>query len=323
MDNVDYVSGLEFIFDLSPDPLCLLRSNGGFAKINEALKKALGFTSEELLSRHFLDLIHPEDKENAAKRIESLSWDETTCSLENRFRSLNGMYKWFLWNIKKLPDGSFYASARDVTRNKKQTLRSLELSSERFEYVTEATSDIIWDWNLETNEVTYSGNIQKAFGHTPGVNVGDMRFFAMHVHPDDRERVVLYPDQVKYGTMKNWSEEYRFRKADGEYAFVLDKGIVIRDEKGIGTRMIGAMQDITVLKQNELRIMQQKDQLMEIAMINAHEIRRPVATILGLIPLLDKNSIIDEENLEVLNHLEATTHELDTVIKRIIDKTID
>ena len=323
MDNVDYVAGLEFIFDLSPDPLCLLASNGCFVMVNDALKKALGFTGEESLTGHFLDLISPEDKDNTTKQIESLSWDEPTCTFENRYRCASGAYKWFSWNVKKLPDGTFYASGRDTTRHKKQTLRSLELSIERFEYVTEATSDIIWDWNLETNEVTYSGNIKKSFGHTPGVNVGDMRFFAMHVHPDDRERVVLYPDPVKYGTMKNWSEEYRFRKANGEYAFVLDKGIVIRDERGIGIRMIGAMQDITVLKQNELRVMQQKDQLMEIARINAHEIRRPVATILGLIPLMDKKSINDEENLEVLNHLETTTHELDTVIKRIIDKTLD
>ncbi|MFD2145004.1 hypothetical protein [Mucilaginibacter antarcticus] len=49
-----------------------------------------------------------------------------------------------------------------------KTLRSLERSIERFEYVTEATTDIIWDWNLEINEVYYSRNIKKSFGHKPG-----------------------------------------------------------------------------------------------------------------------------------------------------------
>ncbi len=457
MSNTDISSGLELMFDLSPDPLCLLGSNGCFLMANKVFMDASGQSEEELLSGNFLNFIHPEDKEDTDKQLRSLSLDNAVCQFENRFLHTNGGYRWFSWNTKKLQDHTFYVSGRSISKsscasfvwsgrvadktlvkpgedysllfysnplpmviydqgtmvildcnqkatelygysrqdllkltikdiraaediplivetvkNRKfnkeidnlgtwnhkkkdgspikvevtghsveymdrhcmivvcnditdlsKTMRSLELSIERFEYVTEATSDIVWDWDLETNEVYYSGNIKKSFGHTPGVNVGDMRFFAQHVHPDDRERVVLYADPVKYGTMKYWTEEYRFKKANGEYAFVLDKGIVIRDKKGVGKRMIGAMQDITILKQNELHILYQKDQLMEIARINAHEIRRPVANILGLIPLLDKTSVMDESNLEVLDYLETTTMELDAVIKRIIDKTID
>ncbi|MBS1531137.1 MAG: PAS domain S-box protein, partial [Bacteroidetes bacterium] len=202
-----------------------------------------------------------------------------------------------------------------------QREQALKLSNERFEYATKATSDIIWDWNLETNEVYYSGNIEYLFGHKSGYNNDNLPFYFEHVHPDDRERVILYPDQVKYGTMVNWSQEYRFRKANGEYAFVLDKGIVIRDKDGVGLRMIGAMQDITRMKENELQVMRQNEQLMEIAQINAHEIRRPVATILGLTQLLNENSVTSEADKQVLTHLKAATDELDEVIKRIIDKT--
>jgi len=204
-----------------------------------------------------------------------------------------------------------------------QRERALKISNERFELATLATSDIIWDWNLETNAVFYSGNIQKLFGHASGVNNDNLPFYFDHVHPDDRERVVLYPDQVKYGTMLNWTQEYRFRKANGEYAFVVDKGIVVRNEQGVGVRMIGAIQDITVMKQNELRILQQNQQLNEIALINAHEIRRPVATILGLIQLFNKETIGGESNKDLLKHLETVTQDLDTVIKRIIDKTVN
>ena len=132
---------------------------------------------------------------------------------------------------------------------------------------------------------------------------------------DDRERVVQYPDQVKYGTFIHWSQEYRFRKANGEYANVLDRGIVIRDENGVGKRMIGAMQDITLLKK-------QYERLTEIALINSHDIRKPVASILGLMQLFKdvKNQNPDEQ---LLQHLESATQELDDVIKRIINKTED
>ncbi len=220
---------------------------------------------------------------------------------------------------------------KDITEESK-TLRSLEKSIERFEYVTEATTDIIWDWDLEANEVYYSRNIKKSFGHTPGVNVGDMRFFAQYVHPDDRERVVLYPDPVKYGTMNYWTEKYRFRKANGEYAFVLDKGVVIRDENGVGIRMIGAMQDITELKNSELQIAKQNAQLVDHAgklntlntlkdrliAILAHDLRGPLSSLRGLFELFQDDSISNVELLDmipgVVKKLDYTSDFLDTLL---------
>ena len=201
-----------------------------------------------------------------------------------------------------------------------QREHALKISNERFERAAEATSEVIWDWNLETNGVYYSGNMQKLFGHKSGVKYNNLPFYFEYVHPDDRERVALHTDQVKSGAMINWTEEYRFKKANGDYAFVLDKGIVIRDENGVGIRMIGAMQDITSAKLNEMRINRQNERLTEIALINAHEIRRPVATILGLMQLIDKETIVDETGRDILKHLGTVTEELDTVIRRIIDK---
>jgi PAS domain S-box-containing protein len=334
MNKPDHFPGLALMFNLSPDPLCLLSPENGFLMVNEAFTQLSGYSEHEFHQKTFPDFIHPHDRENTHAGITSLMEHTAAGVFESRYLCADNQYKWFSWNAKRLPDKNCYVSARDITKYKKllnnaaadtdetSTLHSLKLSIERFEYVTEATSDIIWDWNLETNEVTYSANIEKSFGHRPGGKIGDTRFFAHYVHPEDRERVVLYPEPVKYGSMKYWAEEYRFRKANGEYAFVLDKGIVIRDEKGVGIRMIGAMQDISELKNKELHISKQKDQLMEIARINAHEIRRPVASILGLSSLIDKRSIVDKENLETLHHLEVATLELDTVIKRIIDKTV-
>lgn len=196
-----------------------------------------------------------------------------------------------------------------------QKEKALKLSNERFEYAAEATSEIIWDWDLETNVVYYSQNIEKLFGHhKSGSNSNNLPFYFEHVHPEDRERVVLYPDQVISGDMLTSSQEYRFKKANGEYAIVLDKGIVIRDKNGIAKRMIGAMQDITMLKK-------QHERLHEIALINAHEIRRPVATILGLVAVF-RETMDHELDQEFMKHLEAVTLELDGVIRRIIDKTV-
>lgn len=130
----------------------------------------------------------------------------------------------------------------------------LQRSNERFEYATEATSDVVWDWDLEDNTVYYSQNIYKLFGHKLGNNNNNMPFYLKNIHPEDKEDIQLDPEKIKYGKMTNWTQEYRFRKADGEYAFVLDKGIVIRDKNGIGTRMVGAMQDITRQRIEDIQI---------------------------------------------------------------------
>jgi len=142
--------------------------------------------------------------------------------------------------------------------------KALELSNERFEYATEATSDVIWDWDLDTGKVNYSGNLNRLFGHKQSVDPYEQVFLGDYVHPEDRERVVMDLAQVKYGNVTKWEEEYRFKRANGEYAHVLEKALVLRDENGIGKRMVGAIQDITRQKLEERQL-----KLLESVVTNA------------------------------------------------------
>jgi len=144
--------------------------------------------------------------------------------------------------------------------------QALNASNARFETATEATDDIIWDWDLETGAVYYSQNLKKLFGHPGGLNRDNLPFYIANVHPDDLDRVLLDPHDVRYGTMKNWTEEYRFKKANGEYSVIRDRAIVIRDENGLGVRMIGAMQNITKEKKEEQRL-----KLLESVIINTND----------------------------------------------------
>ncbi|MFI5138810.1 MAG: PAS domain S-box protein, partial [Sphingobacteriales bacterium] len=131
---------------------------------------------------------------------------------------------------------------------------TLKISNERFQYVAAATSQVIWDWNLATNEVYFSENFEKSFGYPSGSSHYDENFFKNLVHPDDRENVMLSAAKVNYGQITNINNEYRFKKANGEYAFILDKALVIRDKNGVGIRMVGAMEDVTKQKQEEQRL---------------------------------------------------------------------
>lgn len=256
--NADFDVTSNILFRANPLPIIIYEIGSlAIIDVNEMACELYGYPANEFTALTINDMIASKDGALTAAAIASpdLNGEIKNMGAWDHVKKNGGVIK-----VELIGNAANYMGkhcmivvCKDLTE-KSKTLRSLEKSIERFEYVTEATTDIIWDWDLETNEVYYSRNIQKSFGHKPGVNVGDMRFFAQYVHPDDRERVVLYPDPVKYGNMNYWTEKYRFQKANGEYAYVLDKGVVIRDERGRGTRMIGAMQDITELKTANYRL---------------------------------------------------------------------
>jgi len=75
-------------------------------------------------------------------------------------------------------------------------------------------------------------------------------------------------------------------------------------------------------KKNQDHVKDQNLRLQEIASISSHELRRPVATILGLISLFDTKHLDNPLNREIINHLDITGHELDQVIHLIVEKTV-
>lgn len=117
-------------------------------------------------------------------------------------------------------------------------------TNERFEYVTKATSDAIWDYELKTGKLFWGDGYRNLFGY----DVGEKKVYqdwSEKVHPDDFERVENLVQNVIEGDAPYFQQEYRFRKADGSYAIVSDRGVVIRDSKGKAERLIGAIEDIT------------------------------------------------------------------------------
>lgn len=97
----------------------------------------------------------------------------------------------------------------------------------------------------------------------------------------------------------------------------------IFDEEGTLIKFIGITTEITERKQFEKKLKQQNEQLKEIAWISSHDVRRPVASILGLISLYDKETPPQDFNAEILTHLGTCAHELDEVIRKIVFKSYE
>ncbi|MBV7542602.1 EAL domain-containing protein [Acidovorax sp. sic0104] len=125
-------------------------------------------------------------------------------------------------------------------------------SEERFHLVSRATADAVWDWNLLTDHIWWNEGMQTLFGVPPDQLQPDSSSWTSRLHPDDSQAVTTGIHAVIDGKDTHWSGEYRFRRHDGSYAWVLDRGFVIRDAGGRAVRMVGGMADISRQKLAEI-----------------------------------------------------------------------
>ena len=129
-----------------------------------------------------------------------------------------------------------------------EALREGEL---RYRLVARAANDAIWDWDLATNDITWNESIQKLFGYAIKQIGLDAAWWHDNIHPDDHQRVIQQIHAALEQGTEVWHAEYRFRRADGTYADVLDRGHVVRDGAGNAVRMVGSIMDLSERKRAE------------------------------------------------------------------------
>lgn len=145
-----------------------------------------------------------------------------------------------------------------------ETTRELQLSNQRFNLATKANSEIIWDWDLETDVTIRSENFEKLLGYQPNEKAYQTSFWKSLIHPEDSAEIETNLKKVLNGTGDKWSQEFRIRKSDGEFIYIIDKGLIIRDTEGKAIRMIGSTQDISDRKKTEIELVSQKHRISNV-----------------------------------------------------------
>lgn len=113
----------EFI-DLSLNLLCIAGTDGYFKHVNPAWETTFGFTREELLSRPYLEFVHPDDRGATTAEAAKIASGCNTLSFENRYRCKDGSYRWLLWSaVVRAERGLIYAIAADITERKLEEAR--------------------------------------------------------------------------------------------------------------------------------------------------------------------------------------------------------
>lgn len=154
---------------------------------------------------------------------------------------------------------TFWISKKETTNETyihqfEKEFAELSVSNERFEIVSKATSDTIWDWDIKTNRFIWNKGIQGVFGYKKE-EVGDnLQWWFDKIHPEDSLKMSVKLYSYIAQKSEKWQDEYRFMAADGSYRYVFDRGFLVKDENDQVIRMIGAMQDITKSKEEEQRL---------------------------------------------------------------------
>lgn len=223
-------------------------------------EKVFGWRLKEVSGKHMFDdwlFIHNEDKERVRRDSISPLMDgrEQRNVSHNRNYTKDGSVIHCEWYNSALLNESgelvsVMAIALDVTE-RKRTEAALRESEERFEIVARATNDAIWDWDLVTNVVWRNEGSQTLFGYTTEEIIAHISWWYEFIHPEDKERVISGIHAVIDTGEVFWSDEYRFRRGDATYSYIIDRAYVVHDDKGKPIRMIGGMTDISDRKRAE------------------------------------------------------------------------
>jgi len=246
--------------DNSADMIVLIdRATMRFVDVNATACDLLGYSREEMLKMGPHDLLPVSRAELERSYDDLIANPSLTSGMNTHYRCRDGTLLPFESTRRVLRSGDTYiiaAISRDI-RDRIAAETALRESNERFNTAVRATSDVIWDLNLTTESLWWNENFTKVFGYPREDVDRTVKSWYDATHPDDRDRVEAGMRRLIDSGGESWSDEYRFRRRDGSYAEVLDRGHVIRDSAGKAVRMIGAMEDVTSRKEGEEKMRKQ------------------------------------------------------------------
>jgi PAS domain S-box-containing protein len=230
---------------------------------------------------------HPDDAPMVAAAVEASARDLTQLAFEVRVVVPSGREKWVAATAmpEREPDGSttWAGLITDVTARKQAEAR-LAASELRFQLAMEATSDALFDWNIETGEAFTSPRYVRMLGFEPGEWAPTVPSWQERVHPDDLDRVWKTLEACVSGERERYELEYRLRTKSGEWRWVLSRGKGLeRDVAGRAKRLVGTQVDVSEQKRFEQELAQ-RDRLANLGLLaagTAHEVNNPLTWMLA------------------------------------------
>ncbi|MBI5858723.1 MAG: PAS domain S-box protein [Sphingobacteriales bacterium] len=243
----------------TPNLIWVVDETGNLVFASEAFYKYFGLQEIQSINRQSVDLVPASVTEALYdKHIQVLQSGMPLETVE-KVKWADGTEFVFHINIFPIDSGTgrkmlggHAVNLADKFRIEKQ----LKEANERLMMLSKATTDAIWEWDMQTGNIFRNDALMDMIGYQLERPKG-LSWWLRRIHPEDRNRV---SDKVKETTdkyLQSWEDEYRFKCADGNYKHMHDRGFVVY-ENGLPVRMIGSLQDMTHLKEMENLLMEEK-----------------------------------------------------------------
>ena len=207
---------------------------------------------------------------------------------------------------------------------RKRAQSALAASEARLNLASQATSDVIYDWDLVAESLWLGEAVQRNFGYDSQPVTSAWR--ERRIHPDDAQDVARTLSFAFRSGQRHWVAEYRFRRADDSYANVFDRGIILRDSSGAATRVIGSIMDISERVRTEQALREAKEAAEAGAQAKtnflanmSHEIRTPLTALLGFADLMLEPNVGESERINYAMTIRRNGEHLLSVLNDILD----
>ena len=237
------------------DLITIIDYEGKIQFSSDNYEKILGYSTHTLKGADLFELINQEDLNKVRTSFYRIKQESNIKVEPYRIRDAHNNWRWLQSTATNLYSdeaiSGIVVNSSEVTELIEKE-RELLLSNEKYYLASLATQDLIYDWDLKGGSINRDGQaLYRMYGYDPE-KAKDEQFWNGQIHPEDTARVfddlrvsLQDPDQTLY------QQNYRFRRNDGSYAYVHDKGYILRDSEGIAVRLIGATRDISEQKEKE------------------------------------------------------------------------
>jgi PAS domain S-box-containing protein len=262
-------------FESASIGMALVAPDGRFLEINRAFCELVGYTAEEMTTRDFQQITHPDDLALDLDYLQrTLAGELDSYQMEKRYLRSNGSEVWVMLSVTLVrgADGTplhFVAHAQDIDARKRADERFVA-AERRYRTLVEQLPLCMYIRSLDMTEpnIYVSPQVEELFGYPVSDWLNDPSLVERILHPDDQQRVFEEAARVRRAG-GSFAEEYRYLKPDGAVVWVQDEMHLVRDDQGEPLYVQGFVQDITARKLAEAERDRLRDELLQAQRLEA------------------------------------------------------
>lgn len=315
---------LDRFFDLSVDLLCIAGLDGYFKRINPSFSRVLGYPEEVLMTRPFIELVHPDDVPATEQQLAALAQGQPVINFEVRLRDVNDMYRWVAWTAQPSPEGDLFAVGRDITEQREAQER-IQRQTALLQRAEELAHLGNWHIDIETGTLKWSDEVYRIYGRDRALGPPSLEESIAAYHPDDWDYVQqVVQEAIEHGT--DFDFELRVVRPDGEIRHVYARGECVGNE-GEVSAVFGVFMDITKHKQQEAErealiteLETKNAELERFTYTVSHDLKSPLVTIQGFTDMLrtDFEEGNTEHIHEDLRYISLATETMQTLLNELL-----